>query len=147
MRHLELIVTPIRGGRGKLVAVSTPADAEMLRPGDPFVGRRHELDRLWAWLEEAHNGGGRIVLCRGEPGIGKTRLAQELAGVALARGTTVVWGRCVDTEGAPAFWPWLQVLRSLGVDPESVLGGGTSSPEARFRAVDSLAQAVLDAGA
>jgi DNA-binding CsgD family transcriptional regulator/tetratricopeptide (TPR) repeat protein len=129
--------------RGKLVAVSTAADAEMLRVGDPFVGRRHELETLWAWLEAAHRSAGRVVLCAGEPGIGKTRLAQELAGVALARGTTVVWGRCVDTEGAPAFWPWLQILRSLGVDPETVLGEGTSSPEERFRAVDGLSQAVV----
>jgi len=42
------------------------------------------------------------VLCAGEPGIGKTRLAQELAGLAAAQGTAVAWGRCVEVEGAPA---------------------------------------------
>lgn len=85
--------------------------------GDAVVGRRHELDSLRAWLDAARTGAGRLVLCVGEPGIGKTRLAQELAGLALATGTAVVWGRCAEAEGAPAFWPWRQVLRSLGVDP------------------------------
>jgi hypothetical protein len=66
--------------------------------------------------------------CVGEPGIGKTRLGQELAGVALARGTAVAWGRCVEVEGAPAFWPWRQVLRSLGVDLDTVLAGDVESP-------------------
>ena len=85
--------------------------------GDGIVGRRRELDALRGWLDTAREGAGRLVLCVGEPGIGKTRLAQELAGVALAGGTTVAWGRCVEAEGAPAFWPWRQVLRSLGRRP------------------------------
>ncbi|MEA2685701.1 MAG: hypothetical protein QOE93_896 [Actinomycetota bacterium] len=102
---------------------------------------------LGGWLEAARAGAGRLVLCVGEPGIGKTRLAQELAGVALARGTTVSWGRCVETEGSPAFWPWRQVLRSLGIDPDTVLTGDVESPQDRFRAFDDVADAVLGAAA
>jgi DNA-binding CsgD family transcriptional regulator len=82
----------------------------------------------------------------GEPGIGKTRLAQELAGVALARGTAVAWGRCVETEGAPAFWPWRQVLRSIGADPDTVLASDAESPEDRFRVFDDVTAAVRAAG-
>ena len=68
-----------------------------------IIGRRRELDALRTWLDDARNGAGRLVLCAGEPGIGKTRLAQELAGAALAGGTAVAWGRCVEADGAPAY--------------------------------------------
>ncbi len=57
-------------------------------------------------------------------------------------GTAVAWGRCVEAEGAPAFWPWRQVLRSLGVDPERLLTGGVESPEDRFRGFDNVTEAV-----
>jgi transcriptional regulator with AAA-type ATPase domain len=73
--------------------------------GDGIVGRRRELAALRAWLKAARAGAGRLVLCVGEPGIGKTRLAQELAGIALAGGTAVAWGRSIEAEGAPAYWP------------------------------------------
>src|SRR5262249_31428466 len=46
-----------------------------------------------------------------------TRVARELAVRAGALGVAVRWGRCQETEGAPPYWPWAQVLRSL--DPEA----------------------------
>src|SRR5918997_4912275 len=103
-----------------LSGVSTPSRGPVQVIGDGIVGRRRELDALRTWLEAARNGNGRLVLCAGEPGIGKTRLAQEFAGIALAGGTAVAWGRCVEAEGAPPFWLWRQVLRSLGADPDTV---------------------------
>jgi predicted ATPase len=54
-----------------------------------------------------------VFLISGEPGIGKTRLADELAAEAASRGMRVVWGRCWEGGGAPAYWPWVDVLRSL----------------------------------
>ncbi|MCI3949575.1 MAG: transcriptional regulator, LuxR family, partial [Acidimicrobiales bacterium] len=98
-----------------------------------MVGRQRELDALLAALDGTRSGTGRLVLCAGEPGIGKTRLAQELAGRALAGGVPVAWGRCVEAEGAPPFWPWRSVLRSLGVDADAVLSGEVESPPDRFR--------------
>ena len=70
-----------------------------------------------------------MVLLSGEPGIGKTRLAEEVAMRAAAAGADVLWGRCDETEGAPAFWPWIQVVRLLTArgDPAAVaaaLGAG-----------------------
>lgn len=85
---------------------------------------------------------GRLVLCGGEPGIGKTRLAQELAGHALALGREVVWGHCVETAGAPAFWPWRQVLKAAGVDPDQVLAHDAEVPQDRFRVFDAIATAL-----
>jgi predicted ATPase len=111
---------------------------------DRMVGRQRELGALLAWVGAARDGAGRLVLCAGGPGIGKTRLAQEIAGVALADGMAVAWGRCFEAEGAPAFWPWRQVLRSLGVDPDAVLTGHVESPEDRFRALDNVTEAVRD---
>ena len=122
--------------------MSTPAAATPAPVAGGLVGRRRELAALTAWLDATGSGTGRLVLCGGEPGIGKTRLAQELAGIALARGTAVAWGRCVEAEGVPAFWPWRQVLRSLRIDPDAVLLGGAESPEDRFRVLDDVTEAV-----
>jgi tetratricopeptide (TPR) repeat protein len=63
-------------------------------------------------LAEAFAGRGRLMMLVGEPGIGKTRLAEELALSARAEGATVHWGWCWEGEGAPAFWPWIQVIRA-----------------------------------
>jgi DNA-binding NarL/FixJ family response regulator len=78
----------------------------------PFVGREGELAALTADLDAAVGGRGGVVLLAGEPGIGKTRLAEELAAQATAQGALVLWGRCWEGEGAPAFWPWIQVVRA-----------------------------------
>jgi class 3 adenylate cyclase len=77
-----------------------------------FVGRDHEMDALRAALEETLSGHGRLVLLVGEPGIGKTRTSEELATYARLRKAQVLWGRCYDGEGAPAYWPWVQAIRA-----------------------------------
>ena len=133
----------------------------------PFVGREAELAALTADLDAALAGRGGVVLLAGEPGIGKTRLAEELAAQASARGALVLWGRCWEGEGAPAFWPWVQIVRAYvqAADPAALrhdMGAGAADvaqlvpavrdclpdlpapppvePEAaRFRLFDSLA--------
>ncbi len=80
-------------------------------PGSPFVGRETELAALREALASALRGHGRIVLVTGEPGIGKTRTSEEILTVAREGGAEVLWGRCQEWEGAPAYWPWLQILR------------------------------------
>lgn len=77
-----------------------------------FVGRQREMDELRAALEETIAGRGRLAMLVGEPGIGKTRTAQELAAYAETRGTQVLWGRCYEEDGAPPYWPWVQAIRS-----------------------------------
>ncbi len=99
----------------------------------PFVGRAGELAALTADLDAAVGGQGGVVLVAGEPGIGKTRLSEELAARAAARGAVVLWGRCWEGAGAPSFWPWVQVVRGYvqvqAGDPASLrhdLGAGAA---------------------
>jgi tetratricopeptide (TPR) repeat protein len=91
----------------------------LVTTGEPLYGRDQELRRLAAALEEAKAGRGRLFVLAGEPGIGKTRLCDEVARIAAASDFTVAWGRCWETEGgAPSYLPWAELLRSLG-------GGGS----------------------
>ena len=71
-----------------------------------FVGRHQELNQLKAALDDALSGQGQLVMLAGEPGIGKTRTAEELAMLAEQRGALVLWGRCYEEVGAPPYWPW-----------------------------------------
>ncbi|MFC3542519.1 BTAD domain-containing putative transcriptional regulator [Nonomuraea ferruginea] len=73
-----------------------------------LVGREREVRALEERLAEARGGRGGLVIVSGEAGIGKTSLARAAADVAGSRGFRVVWGRCPDEGGAPAFWPWRQ---------------------------------------
>jgi DNA-binding SARP family transcriptional activator/RecA/RadA recombinase len=86
---------------------------------DELVGREDQLAALDEILADGRGGRGRVVLVAGEPGIGKTRLAEEAARRAAAAGMGVAWGRCHEGDGAPALWPWAQVVRQLaaGLDP------------------------------
>jgi class 3 adenylate cyclase len=86
--------------------------------GGVFVGREKEMDELRAGLEDALSGRGRLLMLVGEPGIGKTRTSEEMATYARLRNTQVLWGRCYEGEGAPAYWPWVQVIRSYVHDRE-----------------------------
>ncbi|MFQ6027163.1 MAG: protein kinase, partial [Dehalococcoidia bacterium] len=101
-------------------------DKEPRRPGSlaggVFVGRQKELTELKAALDGALTGQGRLVMLMGEPGIGKTRIAQELASYAETVGTQVLWGRCDEDAGAPPYWPWVQPIQSYirQRDPASV---------------------------
>jgi class 3 adenylate cyclase len=77
-----------------------------------FVGREAEAHRLRAAFDDALSGRGRILLVVGEPGIGKTRTAEELATYAQMRSAQVLWGRCHEGDGAPAYWPWVNAIRA-----------------------------------
>ncbi|MCC6995151.1 MAG: AAA family ATPase [Deltaproteobacteria bacterium] len=85
-----------------------------------WLGRQHELDELVGGVDEVMAGRGGLYLVTGEPGIGKTRLCDEIARGAAARGLAVHWGRAWEAGGAPSYWPCVQVLRSMcrGLDPE-----------------------------
>jgi hypothetical protein len=84
-----------------------------------WVARERELAVLTEGLSDLRRGEGRLFLITGEPGIGKTRLANELARRAAADEMMVHWGRAWEAGGAPPYWPITQVLRSICRDETS----------------------------
>jgi hypothetical protein len=57
-------------------------------------------------------GQGHLFLLSGEPGTAKIRLADEFGRLAVAQGALVTRGRCWEGGDAPAYWPWIQVVRA-----------------------------------
>jgi DNA-binding SARP family transcriptional activator len=107
------------------------AESPTRRAAGTFVAREWELATLEAGLEDALAGRGRLFLLVGEAGIGKSRLADEFAARAKERGALILWGRCWEAGGAPAYWPWVQSLRTYlrTREPEALhaeLGGRTA---------------------
>jgi tetratricopeptide (TPR) repeat protein len=86
---------------------------------DALLGREVELTALLSGLDQARAGQGVLFLVGGEPGIGKSRLADEFAAHAREAGARVLWGRCWEGVGAPPYWPWIQAIRAhlRNVDP------------------------------
>jgi DNA-binding winged helix-turn-helix (wHTH) protein len=127
----------------------TPAAGET-----PFVGRDAARQRLSLALDSAFAGKGRLVLLVGEPGIGKTRTAEEFASEARTRGALAFFGRCHEGSGAPAFWPWAKMLREYARTADrttlaSDLGPGAAElcelvPELRELVGDVAAPRILD---
>jgi DNA-binding SARP family transcriptional activator len=128
--------------------------------GDRLVGRDAELAQLLAALDEAGRCL-RVALIEGEPGIGKTRLAEEVGAEATRRGAQVLWGRTFEGGAAPALWPWLPPLRALVsslpdpgavpaelanlVSTSAVGEGPTAALPARFALVEAVADLLLRA--
>ena len=102
---LSTFQTPTRHGQQHEPAL--PALTESL-----FVGREREMAALHVSLADAVAGHGRLVLLVGDPGIGKTRTAQELAAHARRQGAQVFSGRCHESAGSPPFWPWVRIVRA-----------------------------------
>ena len=141
-------MTDVKEGSGQ-------ASLEERRASGIFVGRERELAELLAGVDEALEGRGRLFLVAGEPGIGKSRLTDELAAQARHRGVRVLYGRCWEAGGAPTYWPWVQALRAYVRDqpPDALrgqLGAGAAElaqilPEVRELLGDVSPTTALDA--
>ena len=88
----------------------------------PFVGREREMALLSAALQRALEGEGGIVLVGGDNGIGKTRLIEAFTGSLVGSDILMLWGHSSEWEGAPAYWPWMQIGRTYAerVDVETL---------------------------
>ena len=116
----EFVFTPL--GKLDLKGISGPVAACEVRAGDtglglpvrmPFVGRVGELTKARQRLAEAAAGRGGVVMVAGEPGIGKTRLAEELAEQAGRDGVEVLWGHCYEGEWTPPYGPFAEAIEGL----------------------------------
>ena len=124
----------------------TESIAEFLGRAGDFVGRGEELGKLQRALERVVGGRGQIILIAGEPGIGKTRMSEEFLRYAGAQGVRTLWGRCYEGDGAPAYWPWVQIVRAYldgraTAELRTVMGAGAAdiariAPELRERLPD-----------
>jgi DNA-binding winged helix-turn-helix (wHTH) protein/tetratricopeptide (TPR) repeat protein len=141
------VIRTVRG-RGYRIGVpvsvegsgAAPAEAPRHRSG--FLCRDKEMALARDALLEALAGRGRVLLLVGEPGIGKTRMAEEIAALARERGARAFWGRCQDAEPAPAFWPWVQILRARIA--ESKAGGLHAQLGSRAAEIAELVPEIRD---
>jgi DNA-binding CsgD family transcriptional regulator/tetratricopeptide (TPR) repeat protein len=102
------------------------------RASEVFVGRVGELRELECALDAARAGRGTAVLVAGEAGIGKTRLASELATRARDTGFEVLLGRSIDFVGTDLpYQPFVEALRPLG-EPWQVEGRAARSQRQVF---------------
>ena len=83
-----------------------------------FVGRQRELNLIWNHYHAASDGNAHVVLVSGEPGIGKTRLIDEVGALATKDGAIVLHGGASEAEGMPPYLPFLEALvRHIQVTP------------------------------
>jgi class 3 adenylate cyclase len=85
-----------------------------------FVGRDTEFEELRQLGERAVAGRGGTAMIEGEPGIGKTRLAEELITYARMRGAYVLAATCHEADATPAYWPFAQAIRTYVRDADPV---------------------------
>jgi DNA-binding SARP family transcriptional activator len=91
----------------------------------PLVGRQLELDQLDAALDLAERGRVQFVHLSGEQGVGKTRLARELAARARARGFATVWAGCMREATDIGLWAWHRLAGRLEqLDDSRAAGAG-----------------------
>jgi class 3 adenylate cyclase/tetratricopeptide (TPR) repeat protein len=88
-------------------------------PLTPLVERDAERANLRRTVDEALGGRGRLVLVAGEAGVGKSRLVAEVAAEADARGMRVLTGHCVDSDSAPPYLPFVEMIEEAASNPRS----------------------------
>jgi class 3 adenylate cyclase len=100
-------------------APAPPSDATPARPrggatrfaGGTFIGREAEMTQLRAAVDDALGGHGSLMMLIGEPGIGKTRLSEEIGVYARLRGFQVLLGNCHETEAGLPYLPFIEAMR------------------------------------
>ncbi|MEV4663882.1 BTAD domain-containing putative transcriptional regulator [Micromonospora echinofusca] len=129
--------TPVTGA-GAATPAAVPPDER------PFVGRDGELIALrQAAAHVAGHGSPGLALVSGEPGAGKTALADALARDLAALGWTTAWGRSPEYEGAPVAWPWARITAALTA---SAPGAAQPGPAAAGREVAEADPEANEAG-
>ncbi len=117
-----------------------------------FVARQAEIARLEAELEAAVQGKGHIYFVTGDPGSGKTALLSEFSRRAMLKNPNLViaWGQCNAYTGeADPYFPFREILQTLGGDLEARVTGGAITPEHAIRLwrfLPTVASTILEDG-
>ena len=111
-----------------------------------FIGRQGELAALTETLQTVFASRDHFTLISGEPGIGKTRLCEELVSIARETGASVAWGRCSERTTTSSFWPWAKLIETLvrGGEPDRLLNDIGATVRDLSRVVPSLRNILLD---
>src|SRR5262245_51968845 len=98
--------------------------------GIPLVGRERERQRLWLDYEDAVvDRTCRLFTLLGPAGIGKSRLVADFL-ERVGDDADVLRGRCLSYGEGITYWPLVEVLTAIGVDPDDVIG--TTPPETQL---------------
>jgi len=110
----------------QLIAADLPAEFAPLRVEDTgtastaslqqlvrgrLIGRAAELQQLKLHWDQALQARSHLVLLSGEPGVGKTRLAQDLIAHARHSGATILRGGCYEYEATTPYLPFVEAFR------------------------------------
>ncbi|MFZ0063879.1 MAG: BREX system ATP-binding domain-containing protein [Pyrinomonadaceae bacterium] len=97
----------------------------------PFIGREKEQAELQKRLNAAVSGECQFVVVSGEPGVGKTRLLDEIENLAKARKLMVLHGRSIEQDGAFPYQGFCEAIQEYFRQKDS-----TSSPDTRLELSD-----------
>jgi predicted ATPase len=139
-------IEAIRGLPPPSLMPSTPASQPGRFVRSEFVGRSLELDRLQRAVDAAFGGHGSLVMLAGEPGIGKTRLAERTGEYAGLRGAQTLLGHCHETEAGIPYLPFVEAIRRYVAErPDDALREelGSAGPDVA-RIVSEVTQRLPD---
>src|ERR1700722_1235853 len=111
-----IVTVPARGYRfvAEIRAPKvTRAEQPRFRSPAVMVGRERELASMLTGLDDAASARGRLYLISGEPGVGKTRLADEVGAAADAKRMAVLIGHCSEHDEAVAYLPFVEILENF----------------------------------
>ena len=114
----------------RLLEVRAETDALARHPEALLVGRKRERNRLWRDFEDVLDDRScRLVTLLGPAGIGKSRLVADFV-ERVGASADILRGRCLSYGEGITYWPLVEILIAIGVEPDSVIG--TSPPETQL---------------
>jgi DNA-binding winged helix-turn-helix (wHTH) protein len=142
----ESIVATVRGRGYRFVAEIAPSEPPPAAPAatiaPTLVGREAEVALASARIDDVVGRRGAALVITGEAGIGKSRLLEEVASMARARGLPVLGARCRDDDDAPPLWAVIELVRPLPAGRELGEALASTDGKQRFLARDRAQAAV-----
>jgi class 3 adenylate cyclase/tetratricopeptide (TPR) repeat protein len=143
--HFELLPLPVQNLKGftrpmhlfqvvRATGARTKFEAAARGKLTPQVGREKERAELAEAWKEVRDSGDRVVVVRGEPGIGKSRIVHDFRHARLAEGAHVLECFCSPLTSATALAPIIATLKAVVAERAH----GEITAEARLRALGEL---------